>query len=268
LRYPISFALAVTACGFAAVKLLPDAADAYRSGLGYLQWPFAAAASLPYLPPVRPVNLVADPSDLLALPALIVPLLIALGTTGGLPTVLRQRVGAFVLLVCSVALLGTSPAYPSVSDTNGIAAVTLSAENPTAAWEITLTASDGALPAADAIAGVGVTQTTGPNTLRTVTRDEIELTLIGLHPDGAVRAASDANEDEVVAELQWLPFTACDSDRSCAETYRLEARWLHPTEESLTVDVDISVSISYGIDAAIPSDAHVHVEIGPPAASP
>lgn len=72
----IGIACLATGIAFAAVELVPVAADAYRYGVGALQWPLtalvAALGSDP-IPPLRPVVAVADPFDLLALPALVVP---------------------------------------------------------------------------------------------------------------------------------------------------------------------------------------------------
>ena len=68
-----------TGAAFAAVKLWAPAGDAYRVGLGVLQWPFRAVAACGTgraLPALRSVTLVADPSDLFALCALGVPILV------------------------------------------------------------------------------------------------------------------------------------------------------------------------------------------------
>jgi len=65
---------------FAAVKLTGAGNAAYAVSLGALQWPFAALTSLlagSPVPPLHPVVLAMDPSDLLAVPALLVPLLLA-----------------------------------------------------------------------------------------------------------------------------------------------------------------------------------------------
>lgn len=62
---------------FAASKTLQPAADAYRIGLGALQWPVAALVELlgsGSAPELRPVPFVQDASDLVTLPALLVPL--------------------------------------------------------------------------------------------------------------------------------------------------------------------------------------------------
>jgi hypothetical protein len=80
-RHPSSGRAIVVACvatgiAFAAVELIPVAADLYRYGLGALQWsaaaPMTALGSDP-VPALRPVVAVADPLDLLALPALVIP---------------------------------------------------------------------------------------------------------------------------------------------------------------------------------------------------
>jgi hypothetical protein len=68
-----------TALVFAAVKTWAPATRAYEIGLGLLQWPFRIAGALlrgeaPGGP--RPVKLVRDPTDLLALPFVTVPILL------------------------------------------------------------------------------------------------------------------------------------------------------------------------------------------------
>lgn len=66
-------AVGLSGVGFALVQLVPTVNVAFEWGLGSLQWPFysvrAWVAGQP-CPPLRPVQSWADPSDLLALPAL------------------------------------------------------------------------------------------------------------------------------------------------------------------------------------------------------
>lgn len=60
-----------TAVAFAAIQYVPIAGEAYRVGLGLLQWPvraLAAAFAGAELPAPARVHLTADPTDLLALP--------------------------------------------------------------------------------------------------------------------------------------------------------------------------------------------------------
>ena len=65
--------------GFASIKLFEPAAELYRVGVGLLQWPFAAIAAIlrsNAVSGLQPVALVVDPSDLVALPALLIPVLL------------------------------------------------------------------------------------------------------------------------------------------------------------------------------------------------
>jgi hypothetical protein len=74
-RRVLAVAIIVVGVTFAAVQVWPPATDAYRLGLGLLQWPFAVLAAVvagSTVPTVRPVVAVADVEDLLALPALAV----------------------------------------------------------------------------------------------------------------------------------------------------------------------------------------------------
>jgi hypothetical protein len=69
------FVVAIVAVGlvFAAVQVWEPATEAYRWGLGALQWPFRALAAFltgATVPALLPVVATADAEDLLALPAL------------------------------------------------------------------------------------------------------------------------------------------------------------------------------------------------------
>ena len=71
----LGVAIGVVAVAFAAIQLWPPATDAYRVGLGVLQWPLRAAiavATCSPVPEVARVRATADVWDLLALPALLV----------------------------------------------------------------------------------------------------------------------------------------------------------------------------------------------------
>ena len=74
-RRVLAVAIAIVGVAFALVQVWPLATDAYRIGLGALQWPIAVLAAMlggSLVPPVRPVVAVTDVQDLLALPALAV----------------------------------------------------------------------------------------------------------------------------------------------------------------------------------------------------
>lgn len=73
-------AACATAIAFTAIKLSPTAGDGYRLGLALLQWPFRAARAFfdgHPLPAVGRARLAADPTDLVALCALAVPIALA-----------------------------------------------------------------------------------------------------------------------------------------------------------------------------------------------
>lgn len=78
-RSVAALSVAAVGIGFAAAKTLEPAAYLYRAAMGLLQWPFAAVASLigsGSVPEPGLVVFVRDPSDLIALPVLAVPLVI------------------------------------------------------------------------------------------------------------------------------------------------------------------------------------------------
>lgn len=74
----------ITAAGFALVKLWAPAAETYRLALACARWPVrlvhAAVVDAPY-PPVRRSALTMDPTDLLCLPMVLVPVLLTPGQT-------------------------------------------------------------------------------------------------------------------------------------------------------------------------------------------
>jgi hypothetical protein len=63
----------------ATINTLAIAADAYRVGVGTLQWPVRqlVAATRGEIAAWRPVRLWMDPTDLLTLPSLVVPWLVS-----------------------------------------------------------------------------------------------------------------------------------------------------------------------------------------------
>lgn len=79
-------AIGATGAVFALVKTTPLAGDVYRYGLGLIQWPLGALVAAISGGPIpalgMPVALVADPSDLVTLPALAIPLAIAIVSRG------------------------------------------------------------------------------------------------------------------------------------------------------------------------------------------
>ena len=77
-------AVTITGLTYVAMLLVPAGGDGYRWFIGAMQWPFriagAIAAGWP-LPVVAPVRFAADPTDLITLPALFMPLILAIRVT-------------------------------------------------------------------------------------------------------------------------------------------------------------------------------------------
>ena len=71
----LRFWIIATGLVMATINTIDIAADAYRWGLGAAQWPLRALRTWS-LVPIQPVRLTEDPTDLLTLPALIVPWLV------------------------------------------------------------------------------------------------------------------------------------------------------------------------------------------------
>lgn len=82
---PVIVAVAATGIAFSAVKTIAAATEAYGATLGALQWPFrvvvAAVAGRP-APAPAPVTAETDPTDLVALPVLAVPLVLGARRAG------------------------------------------------------------------------------------------------------------------------------------------------------------------------------------------
>ena len=89
----IVIATIATGVVFASIKLSVSAGDVYRVGLAALQWPVRALAAgiegAP-LPGLRHVSLVRDPTDLVALVALVVPWIVARNVSRDEPTIGRR----------------------------------------------------------------------------------------------------------------------------------------------------------------------------------
>lgn len=71
----LAVAITVVGVAFAAVQVWPPATDAYRWGLGALQWPIRTTAAVlagGRAGSIDPVQATADAGDLLALPALLI----------------------------------------------------------------------------------------------------------------------------------------------------------------------------------------------------
>jgi hypothetical protein len=84
-RAAVIVAALATGAVFAAIKLWAPAGELYRVGLATLQWPFraiGAALTGAALPALARVHLTADPTDLIALPALLVPVLLVRRSAG------------------------------------------------------------------------------------------------------------------------------------------------------------------------------------------
>jgi hypothetical protein len=106
---PAVVAIAATGVAFVLVKTVPFAGDLYRVGLGALQWPIAAAAAWVSggpTPAATSVVLVADPSDLAMLPALAVPLGIALISRPPAAATWRHRRDLTVAVLAAAMFLG------------------------------------------------------------------------------------------------------------------------------------------------------------------
>lgn len=68
----------VTGVVFAVVKVSPGAAHLYSQALGVLAWPLRSIAGGTPGADVSPITVLADPSDLLALPALLIAYAVAI----------------------------------------------------------------------------------------------------------------------------------------------------------------------------------------------
>lgn len=133
----ILVAVAATALTFTVVKTTVGGAWVYAWTLGTMQWiatlgPIAGSA-------VRPVAVVMDPTDLLALPALLVPLSLATRVSRPrfrIPSSAWAR--AAIVVAAVVSSIATSPAMPTASD-DFTETLRLTAERPVAVRHVTWT---------------------------------------------------------------------------------------------------------------------------------
>lgn len=94
LRPTVAVCAVLTALVFASIQVWPLAGDAYRVGLGALQWPFRAlwsALAGHGLPRLAPVALTPDASDLLTLPAVLLAVRLAARLAAATSSALPNR---------------------------------------------------------------------------------------------------------------------------------------------------------------------------------
>lgn len=87
-RIVLVASVAVTAAVMATINTLDLAAFGYRWGLGTAQWPLHALRALAHgveIPPLRPVRLTMDPTDLWTLPAATIALIVGWPRAAGAP---------------------------------------------------------------------------------------------------------------------------------------------------------------------------------------
>lgn len=249
----------VVAIAFCAVKLWPAAADAYRVGLGVVQWPLFALLSVPSgaSAPPRPVVLQMDATDLLALPAVVVPLV--LGRRLSRPAgAWKSHLAAAVLVVSSLALVATSQSGPSVFDTNGLTAIDLTVERPGFEQQIVLTATKEALSGGTSAALVHVSESSEPSNAHV----PVDLAIHRIQPDGGRTSATDTQYDPEYPEISWRPFADCPATDECVEFYVLSVSWRNPQPDPMSVVTDISVSVQYDLDQTVPPGADVTIRFG------
>jgi hypothetical protein len=76
----LALCVGLTGLTFVAMLLVPLGGDGYRWFFGVAQWPFRMATAVVTgapVPAITPVSFAADPTDLITLPALLVPLALA-----------------------------------------------------------------------------------------------------------------------------------------------------------------------------------------------
>lgn len=134
----LAVAIAATAIAFVAVKAFPAGADALKDLLGFAQWLVGAGWLTGSVP--EPAAVVADLSDLVALPALTLSYWV--GRWKGIPRVMptpraMSPVAVAMLLVSGLATIATSPAMRS-SSTSYEETVALTADAPAATRHVSV----------------------------------------------------------------------------------------------------------------------------------
>ena len=147
-------AVTITGLTYVAMLVVPAGGDGYRWFIGILQWPFriagALAAGAP-LPAIAPVRFAADPTDLITLPALLVPLVARdpppLMTSGvdrrvhsreavGAGVMRRRRAVAIMLGVVLLAWrLGPTTSLAAAPDVREITPAGITIDGSAADWD-------------------------------------------------------------------------------------------------------------------------------------
>ncbi len=248
-------AIVVTGSAFAAVKVAPVAAEAYRVGLGMLQWPLAALATwttgVPgYEGPPR-VSLSRDPTDLIALPVLALSYLVGVralslrATSADRP---RLRVAPArvawprlaVVLAAALASLATSPGPPSIrSSYDGN--VALGSDVPVATRRLEITLPPAAFEGATAARATIYRRNRGSAFDRPFGDLPVQLQL-AIGPDGTLPRAEAWRDHD--AEIL-LRRDICDPARDCTFDVWAHLRWTGGAQAEVVVPWTFDASIVY-----------------------
>lgn len=248
----LPLACAMTAGAFALINTWGAAAEFYRIAVGTLQWPFHAGWDLvvsgaALAPPVRPVSFVMDPTDLIALPSVLIALAIARDaarSSGPVParqkiplesTAARSR--ASVIAVAALCSIATSY-VDSVSANAEAPPFELAPERPSRTLLVMATAS----PAAQAAYVVPSIETPAglANELRVVLR--LEASANGATVRAGFAEQPDSGRENVVSpdSVSYVTLVAAPAFTACIARA--------PCQAGRTVRIDLISGAAVQID--------------------
>ena len=262
MRPTLIICVAVTAVGFTATKLVPAVTDTVAHTMGIAQWLLAVPISAVLaadMPALRPVLITRDATDLIALPALLLPLGIAPAVSrrpeasGSSRNRHLRRLGALVL--AALATLGTSQSSPGTVGSDDVV-FQLPEEGP-ARWRVRLEvkASTFSIPTTEREISFLVEEEGAINTPPT----GIELTVVELNT-GRREKTTEIDSGRIMVIDTPFP-VQCTGKSGCEAEFAVEIRSI---DKELTGDwywFGVVATVGYDLDAVEPEGAGISVRI-------
>ena len=276
-RWPIVVTAALTAIAFASVKTLPVAAEAFGIVLGSAQWLLGAAAP-------TPARIVVDPTDLVALPAVLVAIWIHGRTQArGAPPIhghtRRVLATSLALILATTATVATSGPTVALNVAPVRGVLRVDAEHAAAAQRLTVSISEAALadnPSRDfqvTVTSLGPGPAASPTASIGAPEPSFRLLVSTVQPEFAggpdpVGAAADRGADPIVAETSTVGFGAGIACRAspCPTSYWVIAQLLDPSAGPLDIAWAVTLRLMFSRDK-LPDGATASLAVEAPIAT-